>query len=99
MKSTKNNEAYTPLLQNTTLVDWFRAGLFGIAVPIGNYYLLGGLASIFVILVLAGMYTILLKRDKPITYLLLIEAGVILMGFLVFGLIVALGMIAAGMGA
>jgi hypothetical protein len=90
---------YTPLITNASLVDWFRAGLFGIAIPVGTYYLLGGLASIFVVITLAGFFTMILKRDKPVAYLLLIETGAILMGFLVFGLIIALGMIAAGMGA
>jgi hypothetical protein len=91
----ENNEAYKPLLQNTTLADWFRATLFGIVIPMGVYIFIGGLESILTILVSAGTFNIVLKRDKPVTYLLLIEAGAIVMGFLVFGLIVALGIIAS----
>lgn len=94
----ENNEVYIPLLQKTTISDWFRASIFGIAVPLGAYYLLGGLASIFVILVLAGFFNFILKRETPATYLLLFEAGAILMATLVFGLIVALGIVASVIG-
>jgi len=94
----ENNEAYIPLLKNTTIGDWFRASFFGIAVPIVAYYLLGGLASIFVILLLAQFYIFVLKRETPTTYLLLFEAGAILMGTLVFGLIVVLGIVASAIG-